>query len=335
MYSRWIILIIAASLALGMPVLAQPPKAPATPAIPAVSAGTGSVIPVNYTNEQIAATVNGEKILIGEVRRLVDSKPYPLSLTEEQKKVIRSTALDSLIEDALMRQYLSKHVPQVSQVEFNKEMAELQDALKKSNKSFANFLKEAGQSEDQLRRDIIARLQWKNILTRFLPDEKAKVYYDTNKIFFDKVEVQASHIMIQLPANATKEQRDAAAQRLLVWRQDIVAGKTTFDDVAKQYSDCQVSKTKGGDIGKFPYKFIVFPEFSSAAFALKVGDISGPVTTAKGVHLIKVTGRTKGEVSNFEQIKDAVREIWAQDEDLITRILAAERKTGEVKVSLP
>ena len=68
---------------------------------------------------------------------------------------------------------------------------------------------------------------------------------------------------------------------------------------------------------------------------MKVGDISGPVTTAKGVHLIKVTERTNGVVSNFEQIKEAVREIWAQDEDLIPRILADQRKSGEVKISLP
>jgi parvulin-like peptidyl-prolyl isomerase len=335
MNSRWLILSTAASLALGAPLFAQPPKAPPTPAIPAVGAGPSNIIPVSYSNEKVAAAVNGEKILVGDIRKLIDRQPYPLSLTEEQKKVIRSTALDSLIEDALMRQYLAKHVPQVSQTDFNKAIVELQDALKKMNKTYDAFLKEDGQTEEQLRRDIIARLQWKNVLLRMLPDNKAKAYYDANKVFFDKVYVRASHIMIQLPPNATKDQRDTATQKLLVLRQEIAAGRATFEDLAKQHSDCQASKGKGGDIGQFPYKFVVFPEFANTAFGMKVGDISGVVITAKGAHLIKVTDRTAGEVSNFEQIKDAVREIWAQDEELIPRILAEQRKNGDIKVSLP
>jgi parvulin-like peptidyl-prolyl isomerase len=334
MNARWLILTITASLAFGTPLFAQAPKAPPTPALPAVGGSSGNIIPVSYSNEQVAATVNGEKIFVGDIRKLLDRQPYPLSLTEAQKKEIRSTVLDSLVEDALMRHYLAKNVPQVSQTDFNKAVAELQEALKKLNKTYEAFLKEEGQSEEQLRRDIIARLQWKNILLRMLPDDKAKAYYDANKIFFDKVEVRASHIMIQLPDNASKEQRDAAAQKLLVLRQEIAAGKATFEDLAKQHSDCVVSKGKGGDIGKFPYKFIVYPEFSSAAFAMKVGDISGVVTTAKGVHLIKVTERTPGVASNFELIKEAVREIWAQDENLIPRILAEQRKLGDIRVSL-
>jgi parvulin-like peptidyl-prolyl isomerase len=325
----WAMLASAASLLFTGLAPAQVPKT-----TPTTGTTTAQIIPVSFTNEQIAATVNGEKILIGDVRKALDSKPYALSLSEEQKKELRKAALDSLVEDALMRQYLSKHVPQVSQTEYNKEVNELQDALKKQNKTVAAFLKENGQTEEQLRRDIIARLQWKAMLGRFLPDDKAKVYYDTNKVFFDKVMVKASHIMLKLPANATKDQRDKAGQTLLVWRQEILAGKVKFEDVAKQFSDCP-TKDKGGDLGQFPYKFVVVPEFAKSAFSMKVGEISGVVTTVFGVHLIKVTERTPGEVSNFEALKDTVREIWAQDEELIVRVLAEQRKIGDVKVSLP
>ena len=167
------------------------------------------------------------------------------------------------------------------------------------------------------------------MLQRYLPDAKAKAFYDTNKVFFDKVYVRASHILIQLPPTATKEQRDKAVNQLLVWRQDIVTGKAKFEDVAKQHSDC-VSKSQGGDIGKFEYLFIVAPEFSKAAFAMKVGEISNVVQTVYGVHLIKVTERTPGEPSNFEAIKDFVREAWAEDEKLYTRFLADQRKKSDV-----
>lgn len=313
---------------------AQPTPPPKLPAVPAAGAGSVQIIPVSLTNDTVAATVNGEKVLVGEVKKILEQRPYPNTLTEEQKKQLRHAALDVLVEDALMRQYLNKYVPKVNEAEFNKEVQELTDALKKQMKTLDMFLKESGQSQDQLSRDIVARLQWRTLLQSFCPNDKAKQYYDANKPFFDKIFVRASHILIQLDEKSTKDQRDKAMQTMLVWRQEILAGKVKFEDVAKKMSDCP-SKEKGGDIGQFPYKFVVLPAFAKVAYAMKVGDISEVVTTEKGLHLIKVTERTPGEASNFEALKETVREVWAQDEDLYQRVLVDQRKKSDVKVSLP
>src|SRR5260370_41657378 len=186
-----------------------------------------------------------------------------------------------------MRQYLTKHVPQVGQAEFNKEVQTLQDELKKQKKTLQEFLQESSQTQDQLSRDIVARLQWKALLVRFYPEEKAKTYYQANKVFFDKVFVRASHILIKLPANPSKDQRDKAVQQMLVWRQEILTGKVKFEDVAKQHSACP-SKDKGGDIGQFPYKFVVVPEFAKTAFGVKKNELSDVVQTVFGLHLIMV-----------------------------------------------
>ena len=323
----WPILASVANLLAAGALLAQPVKTAAT-------TGSVPIIPVSFTNDRVAATVNGEKILAGEVRKILDSRPYPLSLTEEQKKEMRQTALDSLIEDVLFRQYLTKQFPQVSQTDFNKEVQTLQDALKKESKTLDMFYKETGQTEEQLRRDMIARIQWRAVLGRTYPDDKAKGYYDANKVFFDKVFVTASHILIKLDAKATKEQRAQAMQQMLVWRQDLLAGKAKFADLAKQYSQCP-SKDKGGDLGQFPYKFVVMPEFAKVAYAMKKGEISDVVPTPVGLHLILVTERTAGEPSNFETLKETVREVWAQDDALQVRILTEQRKAGQIKIELP
>lgn len=327
----WQILASAAILVAGS-VHAQPAK---------TAGGPVPIVPVSLSNEQVAATVNGEKILVGDVRKILESRPYPLQLTEDQKKEMRKAAVDSLVEDALMRQYLSKQVPQVNQADFNKEVQELMSALKKQNKTLEMFYKETGQSEEVLRRDIVAKLQWRTLLGRFYPDAKAKAYYDANKPFFDKVFVRASHILIKLPATPSKEQRDKAVQQMLVWRQDIITGKAKFEDIVKQHSQCPTkdkrdkdNKETPGDIGQFPYKFVVVPEFAKVAFSMKVGEISDVVQTVFGLHLIKVTDRTAGEPSSFEALKDTVREVYAQDEELFVRILAEQRKSGDIKIAL-
>jgi parvulin-like peptidyl-prolyl isomerase len=312
--------------------LAQAPSKFSPPPTGVPSSVSAQIIPANLTNAHVAATVNGEKILVSEVRKILDERPYPNALTEDQKKQIRNAALDVLIEDVVMRQYLARQVPKVTQEEFNKEYFAFAEALQKLKTTVAEELKKTGQTEEQLRNDLVAKLRWKTLLRTYYPDEKLKPYYEANKPFFDKVYVQASHILIKLPPKHSKEQADLARQKLLTWRQEILkGGKPKFEEIAKQFSECP-SKEKGGDIGKFPYKFVVVPEFAQTAFAMQEGQISDVVQTVFGMHLIMVTSRDKGEPSNFDTSKDVIREVMAQDDDLYPRLLTDQRKTCKIDV---
>ena len=118
MYFRLAILPIlasAATLLLTVAVSAQTEKNP-TPANAAAS-----IIPANLSHDAVAATVNGEKLLVGDVKKILEARPYPFTLKEEQKKQLRHAALEVLIEDAVMRQYFNKQVTQINQADFNKE----------------------------------------------------------------------------------------------------------------------------------------------------------------------------------------------------------------------
>lgn len=68
------------------------------------------------------------------------------------------------------------------------------------------------------------------------------------------------------------------------YREDIVSGRNTFAELAQKYSDCSSAK-KGGDLGPFGRGAMQRP-FEEAAFALKVGELSMPVDTDSGVHVI-------------------------------------------------
>jgi parvulin-like peptidyl-prolyl isomerase len=285
------------------------------------------------TNEKPAAVVNGEPVAMSEVKRLLDARPYPVSLTEEQKKGLRQAAVEMLVDDLLMRQYLRKIVPQVDPTAYAKEVQDLQEALKKQNKTIAQLVKESGQSEEQIRTDIVSRLQWRALLNQQCPEPTLRKYYDDNKVFFDKVLVRASHILVKVPATPAPGQREVAVQKLQQLRQEISAGKMDFAAAAQKYSDCP-SKDKGGDIGPFPYKFVVVEPFAKAAFALKPGEMSDIVTTEFGVHLIKVTERTPGEPSSYDAMREMIREVWAQEAELYQRILTEQRKASKIDVYL-
>ncbi len=99
--------------------------------------------------------------------------------------------------------------------------------------------------------------------------------------------VQASHILLKTKPEE-KEEKLAMIREL---RRQIAAGAISFEEAAKRFSDCP-SGQEGGDLGFFE-KGQMVPAFEQAAFdpALPVGEISDPVWTDFGWHLIKVTGR--------------------------------------------
>lgn len=99
-------------------------------------------------------------------------------------------------------------------------------------------------------------------------------YFNPN---LDVHEVRASHILVKTRPEAVKIKKE------------IESGQISFEDAAKEYSLCP-SGQNGGDLGYFNRKQMV-QQFSDTAFDLKVGQISDPVGTKFGWHIIKTTAK--------------------------------------------
>ncbi|MDD2494176.1 MAG: peptidylprolyl isomerase [Tissierellia bacterium] len=124
-------------------------------------------------------------------------------------------------------------------------------------------------------------------------DEEIKDYYERNKsIYKTKESVRASHILVD-----TKEKADEILE-------DITDG-LKFEDAAAQYSSCP-SKQAGGDLGQFGRGQMV-KEFEDAVFAMQKGEISDPVKTQFGYHIIKLVDSIPERDSSLEEVKEEVR----------------------------
>ena len=134
-----------------------------------------------------------------------------------------------------------------------------------------------------------------------ISDEEAKKFYDDNSKAF--TELEASHILAAYSNNPrqaeapTKEQEEAALKKIQDVHKKLKDGGK-FEDLAKEHSDCP-SKDKGGSLGKF-HKGDMIPEFEQALLTMKPGQISEPVKTQFGYHIIKA-GEIK--VVPFEEAK--------------------------------
>jgi len=131
----------------------------------------------------------------------------------------------------------------------------------------------------------------KEISSITVSDDELKAFYEEHKSEFVSGEtVEASHILVD---------NEAKAKALLT---DIRSGAISFAEAAKANSSCPSSE-KGGSLGKFSRGQMV-PEFDSAVFAMNVGDISEPVKTQFGYHLIHLTAKNEASEIPFEQIRD-------------------------------
>ena len=99
-------------------------------------------------------------------------------------------------------------------------------------------------------------------------------YFNPN---IDVREVRASHILV------------SSRKEALQLKKEIKNGEITFEDAAMQYSQCP-SGRRGGDLGYFNRKQMV-QSFADTAFDLKIGEISDPVGTKFGWHIIKTTDK--------------------------------------------
>ncbi len=142
-----------------------------------------------------------------------------------------------------------------------------------------------------------------------IPEDELQAYYEERKqALLTREQRRASHILIQVAADADeKTLNEAKAKAEDVLRQIRAGGD--FAQLAKKYSDDPGSAAQGGDLGFFA-RGVMAPEFDETVFSQKVGDVSEPVKTQFGFHIIKLDEIRGSEIPKLEDVRaDLVREL--------------------------
>jgi peptidyl-prolyl cis-trans isomerase D len=138
-----------------------------------------------------------------------------------------------------------------------------------------------------------------------LTEEDLRTYYDNNPDeFYTPKTVKARHILIKVDPQAEETNVEQARQKALEILKLAREGRD-FAELAKQYSEGPTA-ANGGDLGAFRKDAMVKP-FADQAFAMKAGDISEPVRTRFGWHIIKVEKVNEATTTSFEAARDDIR----------------------------
>ena len=146
---------------------------------------------------------------------------------------------------------------------------------------------------DQLKRSLLAQYLVSNLMSNIEVSEKeVEEFYNENKNTFKSGEnVKASHILVDTLEKANDILKE-------------IKEGLSFADAAQKYSSCP-SKNSGGNLGQFG-KGQMVPEFENAVFAMNVGEISEPVKSQFGYHLIQLNEKNESKELTLEEVKEDI-----------------------------
>ncbi len=267
-------------------------------------------------SERIAAIVNKEVILESDMDdqlrvAMANLRVDPSDSVSVAK--LRKDVLRQLIDEQVILAEAQRQAITISKADLDAAVKQAIDNVRTrlgSDQNFQRALQEEHTTEDQLRRKyepdvrkqlLVMRLVGKEVQNRTtVTDAEVKSYFASHRDSLSKKaeQLKLSAIVIGFEPDSIQVKRLRARADSL--RAVIVVRKLPFEDVAKKFSD-DPSGQRGGDLGTFPRGEMV-GEFEDVAFGLKTNEVSQPVRSRYGWHLIQVLEHFPKTDSTSERI---------------------------------
>jgi peptidyl-prolyl cis-trans isomerase SurA len=262
--------------------------------------------------DRIVASVDGDPITMREVKDFASQHGQPIETDDFASSDTAKTAVKALIGEKLLEQEVKKYDDKVDDAQVDKYIAQLRADKHMSEAEFRAQLQASGMSYDDLRKRARLEIEKAMMIEQEVrakidvPDADIKAYYDAHKEDFTitKERLKLAQILISLPANPTPAQVAAAQKKAAMVRARAAKGDD-FGDLARIYSDDD-SKSSGGELGWFAPADIN-DQILAAVKPLKPGEISAPVRTSHGIHIVKLEEHEVPGVVPLSEVKTPIR----------------------------
>ena len=284
--------------------------------------------------EKIAAVVGENVVLASEV----EEKAGPLladvsKVPDPDKRAARASALrrevlERLIDDELILQQAVELKLTVTSEQIDSSIDEIKKQNSIDDDQLREALKAQGMTMATYRADLkrqLLRFRVLNIAVGSrvnVSDEEVKAYYERHMKGSANVQVRASHIFIAIPDGADLT---AVAEKKAQAEKIVERAKTEdFAKLAREVSDDAATRAEGGDLGYFGKDMLPKP-IEELVFAMKPGEVRGPVRADRGFHVIKLVDRKTKDAKPLDDVKDDIRmQLRQKDMERQTKIYLTE-----------
>lgn len=282
--------------------------------------------PAAQSPESPVARVDGAAVTVGEVEAALSTALAGRTVSSDLLPRLRAEVLAQLIDRLLVERAIGKSYRPTPE-EVDKAVARFSQQAKDRGQSLEQILKERGTNARILRRQLAWQLGWDSYLRDRLDDATLKAFFEKHHREFDGTELRVRHILLRPQPGSKPEDNAKLLAQAASLRERIAAGKTTFEQAVRQFS-AGPSRGAGGDLGYIPRRGVMVEPFARAAFALEKAELSPPVATSFGVHLIEVTDIRPGN-RDWTEVRDAL--LPPASQAMFEQLAAAELKKAKIE----
>jgi len=156
------------------------------------------------------------------------------------------------------------------------------------------------------RRNMIKGRYFERYLSEATDEDNLQAFYDTNIERYTERKAHVAHILFRVNQRMDKKDRRALLEKANAAHQRSLNGED-FAVLAKELSSDKSSAVNGGDLGWVNEKAVA-PEFAAVAFSLQAGEVSEPVLTSWGYHVVKLLAEPKPVAMPLAKIKGDIRQ---------------------------
>ena len=325
----------------------QPAPAGQAEAAPAPKADGRGRLGAREMVNRVVAVVNDDIILKSELMRRVAPMTADLSgISDPHERARRraklaSQVLDEMINEDLIVQAAAESKLDVTAKEVNSALGEIKKQNNLDDNQLAQALRLQGYTMASYRADVrkqILRMRAITMLVRprvTITDDDVRSRYDSmNRRSAAVKRVRLRHILIALPQKPTEAQVEAAKKKAA----DIiekVRGGADFARLAADMSDDQQTKYAGGDLGWIE-RGSIDTEWEVIVFSMNKGEVRGPITGPRGLHVFQVTDIERNKQKPFAKVKEELRnELYSKEMQHQTQLWLDElREKAHIEVKL-
>ena len=295
--------------------------------------------------EQVVVVIDGEPYTLTSFKEYARTKMGRDFPTGDLNRIEKDDqeVLEQFITEKLLAAEVQLAGVMISEEDINHYIDRIKERNRLRDEELVEALKREGTTMENYRASIRAEIEKNEIINRQvrkrvnITSEDVERYYRLNpKQFTTQERVRLRHILFSLPEGAPPERGKEVMQRMLGIRSRLTAGGD-FAKLAQEYSE-GAGAAEGGDIGWIGRDSLLKQIEEIAFNKLSVGEISQPLRTSLGIHLIKLEGREAGRLLSLSEVQGKIKEeLYAKalDERFQKWLKGDLRKRHRVDVKLP
>ena len=257
------------------------------------------------------ARVNGEEIGQDLFNEMVAERVerMPGDLPPQMVEMFKNQTLEFVVDKYLVDQRLEGEDIEVTEEDIDEAFEEFKSRFGDDEQAFEQQLQMMGMTEEDIREEMVQDVELEKFLSQehdmSVSEEDIEAFFAENEErFAQDEEVHARHILIEVDQNADDETEAAAESRAQEIAEEAQQEDADFEALAREHSEGPTAET-GGDLGFFPAHQMV-PEFSEVAFDMEDGQISDPVRSQFGFHIIQRVEHRPAQEASLEDARDEI-----------------------------